>query len=300
LRIVRTVGELRAAVRCAREAASTIGLVPTMGALHEGHLSLIRRAHAQCGFVVVSVFVNPMQFDEAADLRAYPRQERRDAELARGAGADVLFAPSLEEVYPEGFRTVVEVPGVTQTLEGEIRGAAHFRGVATVVAKLLNMATPDVAYFGQKDAQQMVVIRRLVRDLDMPVRVEVCPTVREPDGLAMSSRNRRLSAEERARAAALPRALATADELAGAGERHAHAILEAARSSLAADSIRPEYLELVDPGTFEPLAALDREALLVVAARLGQTRLIDNAIVRPGVRSRSCQPNGMETALCSA
>ncbi|MCW3017890.1 MAG: pantoate--beta-alanine ligase, partial [Solirubrobacterales bacterium] len=201
---VRTVAELRAALAPARREGRTIGLVPTMGALHDGHLSLVTRARAQCDLVVVSLFVNPAQFNERADLERYPRDERRDAELAVAAGADVLFAPSVEEVYPTGFSTTVEVLGVTERLEGAARGAAHFRGVSTVVTKLLCMALPDVAYFGQKDAQQVVVIRRLARDLNLPVRIEALPTVREHDGLAMSSRNALLSGDERARALALP------------------------------------------------------------------------------------------------
>ena len=299
-KVLRSVGDVRAAVREARATGLTVGLVPTMGALHEGHLSLIRRAREQCHVVVVSVFVNPAQFDEAADLGGYPRDERRDAELARLAGADLLFAPSEQEIYPAGFSSAVEVLGPSEPLEGEIRGRAHFRGVATVVLKLLNIVTPDVAYFGQKDAQQVVVIRRVVRDLDVPVRVEVCPTVREPDGLAMSSRNVRLSAGERERARALSRALAVASELAAQGERRPQALLQAARVPLSESSLHPEYLELVDPETLEPLSSLDRDGLLLVAARLGETRLIDNAIVSPAARSRSCQPTGMEPALCSA
>ena len=204
MRTVRTVAELRSALAPHRRSERTIGLVPTMGALHEGHLSLIRHASAHCDVVVVSLFVNPAQFNERSDLERYPRQESRDADLAAEAGADVLFAPSAEEVYPPGFATAVEVLGLTERLEGAARGAEHFRGVTTVVAKLLCMAMPDVAYFGQKDAQQLVVIRRLVEDLNLPVRIEARPTVREPDGLAMSSRNRLLSAEERSRALALP------------------------------------------------------------------------------------------------
>jgi pantoate--beta-alanine ligase len=294
------VADVRASVREARAAGRTVGLVPTMGALHEGHLSLIRRAREQCDVVIVSVFVNPAQFDEAADLRAYPRDERRDAELARGAGADLLFAPSEQEVYPAGFSSAVEVLGVSEPLEGEIRGSAHFTGVATVVVKLLNIVAPDVAYFGQKDAQQVMVIRRVVRDLDIPVRVEVCPTVREPDGLAMSSRNARLSAEERERALAISRALTVAGELAAQGERRTSALLAAARAPLAECSLEPEYLALVDPETLAPLSSLERDGLLLIAARLGETRLIDNAIVLPAARSRSCQPTGMEPALCSA
>ena len=190
-----------------------------MGALHEGHLSLIGRARAECDVVVVSLFVNPAQFDERADLDRYPRSERRDVELASEAGADVLFAPSADEVYPPGFATAVEVLGVTDRLEGAARGAGHFRGVSTVVTKLLGMSMPDVAYFGQKDAQQVVVIRRLVADLNLPVRIQVCPTVREPDGLAMSSRNARLSADERSQALALHDALQAAARRAAEGER---------------------------------------------------------------------------------
>jgi pantoate--beta-alanine ligase len=297
---VRTVDALRTRVRDARQDGLTIGLVPTMGALHEGHLSLIRRARERCGLVVVSLFINPTQFDEAADLSAYPRSEQRDARLARGAGADVLFMPSVEEVYPHGFATSVDVSGVGERLEGEIRGAGHFRGVATIVAKLFNIATPDLAFFGQKDAQQLVVIRRLVRDLDIPVQIEACPTVREPDGLAMSSRNVRLSSDERVRAVALQRALAAAGARATAGERDARVLVDSATATMAEFSVQPDYVELVDADTLETLPTLDRRALLLVAARLGEIRLIDNAILEPAPGSRSCQPQGTEAALCSA
>ncbi|MGH3429157.1 MAG: pantoate--beta-alanine ligase, partial [Mycobacteriales bacterium] len=202
MRTLRTVGELRAALAPARRAGSTIGLVPTMGALHEGHLSLIRRAREQCGVVAVSLFVNPAQFNERSDLERYPRSERRDAGLAAEAGADLLFAPSVEEVYPPGFATAVEVLGLTDRLEGAARGASHFRGVTTVVTKLLCMAMPDILYLGQKDAQQAVVVRRLIADLNLPVRVEALPTVRESDGLALSSRNALLDPRARGRARA--------------------------------------------------------------------------------------------------
>ena len=208
MRTLRTVAEVRAALREARRTERVIGLVPTMGALHDGHLSLIRRARATCDEVVVSLFVNPAQFNVASDLAAYPRDEVRDGALAAEAGADLLFAPELAEVYPPGFATTVHIGGVTETLEGEYRGVAHFDGVATVVTKLLNMVGPDVAFFGQKDAQQALVIRRLVRDLDLPVRIEVCPTVREADGLALSSRNVHLHGADRERALALRDALA--------------------------------------------------------------------------------------------
>src|SRR3954451_11611987 len=203
MKTVRTIADLRSALRAPRRDGRRIGLVPTMGALHEGHLSLVQRAATTCDVVVVTLFVNPSQFDEAADLAAYPRDEARDARLAAQAGATILFAPPADEVYPPGFDTTITVGGVSAPLEGEVRGAAHFAAVATVVCKLLNMAQPDVAFFGQKDAQQVAVIRRLVRDLDIPVQIEVGATVREHDGLALSSRNARLREDERERALAL-------------------------------------------------------------------------------------------------
>jgi pantoate--beta-alanine ligase len=291
MRTVRAVDELRLALLPARRAGKTIGLVPTMGALHDGHLALIARARAECDVVVVSLFVNPAQFDEQIDLARYPRQERRDAELASDAGADVFFAPSAEEVYPPGFATAVEVFGVTDCLEGVARGAEHFRGVSTVVTKLLGMAMPDVAYFGQKDAQQVVVIRRLVADLNLPVRVQVCATVREPDGLALSSRNARLSADERTRALALPDALQAAAKRAAEGERAVEVLLDVACAAMLARGVQPEYLELVDPETLAPCERLEHDALLAVAARVGETRLIDNAILRPAVASNPRQPH---------
>jgi pantoate--beta-alanine ligase len=281
MRIVRAVGELRSVLEPARAARLTIGLVPTMGALHEGHLSLIRRARSQCDVVVVSLFVNPAQFNEAADLEGYPRQEGRDAELAAGAGADLLFAPAVEEVYPRGFATSVEVLGLTERLEGAVRGASHFRGVTTVVTKLLNMVLPHRAYFGQKDAQQVVVIKRLVEDLNLPVHVEVVPTAREQDGLAMSSRNAHLDAEERERARALFAGLRAAHERAATGERSAEALIDCARAAMAPFDVQPEYLALVDPDTLEPVEHLSAAALLAVAARVGATRLIDNLILQP-------------------
>jgi pantoate--beta-alanine ligase len=281
MRTVRTVTELRSALAPDRRAVRTIGLVPTMGALHEGHLSLIRRAHAHCDVVVVSLFVNPSQFGERADLERYPRREERDAALAAQAGADVLFAPSVEEVYPAGFATSVEVLGVTDRLEGEVRGAAHFRGVSTIVTKLLCMVGPDVAYFGQKDAQQVVVIRRLVADLNLPVRVEVCPIVREVDGLAMSSRNALLSPDEREHALALPAALRAAAELAGTGERSVSTLLQAAGDAMEPFDVEPEYLAIVDPDTFQALDSIQTPAMLVLAARVGAIRLIDNVLLQP-------------------
>jgi pantoate--beta-alanine ligase len=280
MRVLRAVEELRLALAPARREGARIGLVPTMGALHEGHLSLIRRARRECDVVVVSLFVNPAQFDQRSDLERYPRSEQRDAELAGDCGADILFAPAVEEVYPNGFATTVEVVGLTDRLEGAVRGAEHFRGVCTVVAKLLGMAQPDIAYFGQKDAQQLVVIRRMVTDLNLTVRIQSCPTVREADGLAMSSRNARLSAEERLRAPALAEALHAAGRLAAEGERSGDALLAQAREALSARDVQAEYVELVDSETLEPCETLEREALLLLAARIGETRLIDNALLR--------------------
>jgi pantoate--beta-alanine ligase len=254
-----------------------------MGALHDGHLSLIRRARQACELVVVSLFVNPMQFNEPTDLEGYPRQQERDSRLAHEAGADILFAPTLEEVYPAGFATSVEVLGITDRLEGAVRGNGHFRGVTTVVTKLLNMTLPDVAFFGQKDAQQVVVIKRLVEDLNLPVQIETCPTVRETGGLAMSSRNAHLSPDERAQALALFCALEAARELAGNGERRSERLLAGARGAMAPFGLEPEYLALVDPETLEDLAELTAPALLAIAARVGATRLIDNVRLEPAV-----------------
>jgi pantoate--beta-alanine ligase len=278
---MRTVRALRAALERDRRDGRSIGLVPTMGALHEGHLSLIRQARERCDVVVVSVFVNPSQFDRSADLERYPRQEGRDAELAAQAGADLVFAPSVEEVYPAGFATQVQVLGLTDRLEGASRGPEHFRGVATVVAKLLNMVQPTVAFFGQKDAQQVLVIRRLVADLNLPVEIAVGATVREADGLALSSRNAQLSAEERERAVGLYTALQAAAQLVADGERAADVLLGAAHSAMVPFEVEPEYLALVDAQTLEDVSQLAEPALLAVAAYVGSVRLIDNAILDP-------------------
>jgi pantoate--beta-alanine ligase len=283
---LRAKTDLRAVLADARQEGQTIGLVPTMGYLHDGHLSLIRAARVECDLVVMSLFVNPTQFGADDDLDRYPRDEERDLRLAGEAGADLVFAPSVEEVYPDGldgFATQVKVTGpLTSVLEGdpERRGPAHFRGVTTVVAKLFNLVDPDVAYFGQKDAQQAVVIRRMVRDLDFPVRVEVLPTVRESDGLAMSSRNAYLGAGDRERANALHRALQAAERGARAGSLGIG--LEAGRRELAAAGITPEYLEARDAENLEPVHALgDRPVLVAVAARVGSARLIDNVLIHP-------------------
>jgi pantoate--beta-alanine ligase len=282
-RLLRAKSALRAELEEPRRQGRTIGLVPTMGCLHEGHLSLLRAARAECNLVVMSLFVNPAQFGPGEDLERYPRDEERDLRLAGEAGADFLYAPAVGEVYPEGFSTTVEVGGnLTEVLDGDPgrRGPEHFRGVATVVAKLFNSVGPDVAYFGQKDAQQAAVIRRMAGDLDFPVRIEVLPTVREPDGLAMSSRNAYLDGEARRRAAALSRALRAAER--GAREESLRAGLDAARRELAGAGIEPEYLEARDAERMEPVAELNgRPVLVAVAARVGGARLIDNVLIRP-------------------
>ncbi len=276
MKTIRTVDDLRAALTEPRRAGQVIGLVPTMGAFHEGHLSLMRRARSECAVVVVSLFVNPAQFDESGDLEAYPRDEERDAAQAVELGVDFLFAPPVEEVCPPGFATTVSVSGVTDVLEGVHRGRGHFDGVTTVVAKLFNMVGPEVAYFGQKDAQQAVVIKRLVRDLDMPVRIEVCETVREPDGLAMSSRNVLLSAEDRKRAATLHRALVAAEGAVAEGIRDPAGVTDRAMRELTGAAIEPDYLELVAAGTLAPVTRVEGDVVALVAARVGGTRLIDN------------------------
>jgi pantoate--beta-alanine ligase len=282
-RAVRSRQELRDALARSWRDRATIGLVPTMGYLHDGHLSLLRAARAECDLVVMSLFVNPSQFGPGEDLERYPRDEERDLRLAAEAGADLVYAPPVDEIYPEGFATAVEVGGgLTDVLDGDParRGPEHFRGVTTVVAKLFNSVDPDVAYFGQKDAQQAVVIQRMVSDLDFPVRIAVMPTVREPDGLALSSRNAYLDAEARERAAALSRALGAAERTARADSLAAG--LDAARRELAAAGIEPEYLEARDAERLRPVAELDgRPVLIAVAARVGGARLIDNVLIQP-------------------
>ncbi|MGB7588425.1 MAG: pantoate--beta-alanine ligase [Solirubrobacterales bacterium] len=278
----RAKDELRAMLAEARRSGQAVGLVPTMGYLHEGHLSLLRAARAECDVVVMSLFVNPAQFGPREDLERYPRDENRDAELASEAGADIVYAPAVAEVYPDGFSTHVEVDGLTEVLCGDParRGPAHFRGVTTVVAKLFNAVDPDVAYFGQKDAQQAAVIKRMVRDLDFRVRIEVLPTVREPDGLAMSSRNAYLSAADRERATALWRALEVVAQTARADSLDSG--MEAGRRELGAAGIEPEYLEARDAEDLTPVSELGgRPVLVAVAARVGAARLIDNVVIHP-------------------
>lgn len=281
MRTVRTVAELRELLAPERRAGRAIGLVPTMGFFHDGHLSLMRQARAENDVLVVSLFVNPAQFAPGEDFTAYPRDEQRDSELAEAEGVDILFSPPVDEVYPDGFDTDVAVGSLTATLEGDEaqRGAEHFQGVTTVVTKLFNMAGPDAAYFGQKDAQQALVIRKLVRDLNIPVRIEVCPTIRDADGLALSSRNAYLSPEERERALALSRALCAAEAAVENGTREAAAVVAAARDELKRAGVEPDYLQLCSATDLSPVERVNGSTLLAVAARVGRARLIDNAIL---------------------
>lgn len=274
---VTTIADLRA--RRAR-LPSPVGLVPTMGYLHAGHCALIARARAECASVIVTVFVNPTQFGPHEDYARYPRDLARDQRLAAEAGADLLFAPSVEEMYPPGFATFVEVGPPALRWEGE-RRPGHFRGVATIVTKLFALTQPDRAYFGEKDYQQLLVVRRLVADLNLPVTIVGCPTVREPDGLALSSRNVYLRPEERPRAAALYRALQTAQALLAAGERRGAVLVDQMAAVIAADGLDLDYAAVVDPETLEPLDLVTGPARALIAARLGGVRLIDNLALLP-------------------
>ena len=275
MRIVKRLDEIRRIVRRTKRRGKTVGFVPTMGALHEGHLSLIRAARRETGFVVVSVFVNPIQFNQRSDFQGYPRPLARDARLAVSAGADLLFAPSAGEIYPSGFQTFVETTDLTRDWEGRFR-PGHFRGVTTVVAKLFNLVAPDVAYFGQKDAQQAGVVRQMIRDLNFQVRLKVLPTVREPDGLAMSSRNRRLSPSARRAAVLLFEALQEGRRLIKLNLRRREVLLRRMRQVIRrAPGIQIEYLTMVDPESLRPVRVVQGPVLLLVAARIGGVRLID-------------------------
>lgn len=279
MQTIPTIREMQAIVRAAKTSSTTIGLVPTMGALHEGHLSLVRTARARCSHVIATIFVNPLQFGPNEDLAKYPRTFERDTELLMQEGVDYLFAPSAEEMYPQGAQTLVDVPELGNRLDGASR-PGHFRGVATVVSKLLHITQPDLAFFGQKDAAQVAVLRRMVRDLNFPLEMVVCPTVREPDGLAMSSRNRYLSNEERVQALALSRTLQTAKTLAQQAATTPATLREAMLHTLTStDGVRVDYAAVVDPETLLDADDLSRETLLAVAAWVGTTRLIDNLLL---------------------
>ncbi len=298
MRVVETKAALREALEQPHRERRTIGLVPTMGFLHAGHVALLERARAECDVVVMSLFVNPAQFGPGEDLDRYPRNRERDVRMATEAGTDLIYAPAAEEVYPEGFATHVEVEGLTEVLCGDpaSRGPEHFRGVTTVVAKLFNTVGPDVAYFGQKDAQQAIVIKRMAADLDFRVRIEVVPTVREPDGLAMSSRNAYLEPPDRERAPALHAALEAAAAAARTGADSGE-VLGEARRVLDAAGVEPEYLEARDAERLEPIETFNgRPVLLALAARVGGARLIDNVIIEPNAPEATREEAGTPDA----
>lgn len=280
LEVVTTVSEVRARVARAPQAGNSIGLVPTMGALHEGHLSLMRRARSECGYVVVSIFVNPTQFPPGEDFERYPRDPEADVEKARQVGVDLIFAPPTSEIYPPGDCTFVEITGpLVECLCGPHR-PGHFRGVATVCARLFNIVRPDRAYFGEKDYQQLLVIKQMARDLHFPLEIVPVPTVREPDGLAMSSRNTYLSSEKRKAATVLYRALSEAKRRFEGGQRDAAALVAAVREIIEAEPlVRLQYAELRDAETLAELRHVDRRAVLAIAVFLGQARLIDNVML---------------------
>jgi pantoate--beta-alanine ligase len=279
MRICDTIEDMRAACRAARRGGKRLGFVPTMGALPEGHLSLVRAARASCDAVAASIFVNPMQFGPNEDLAKYPRSFERDRELLEKEGAELLFAPSVEEMYPAGAVTWVMVEGLSSKLDGRSR-PGHFRGVTTVVAKLFHIVEPDAAFFGQKDAAQVAIVRRMVRDLNLPVEIVACPIVREPDGLAMSSRNAYLDPQQRKQALVLHRGLLQVKKSWEEGEREAGKLLTVGRDELAAEkSVRLDYLEIVDSDSLDPVENTAGGALVAVAAFVGMTRLIDNILL---------------------
>ncbi|HXX28747.1 MAG TPA: pantoate--beta-alanine ligase [Terriglobales bacterium] len=281
MKIAKTVKEMRAVTRAARSAGKKLGLVPTMGALHGGHLTLVRAAKAACDMVVVSIFVNPLQFGPHEDLTTYPRDFEGDCKRLEREGVDCLFAPSVEEMYPDTSSTYVEVEGLSTRLCGGSR-PGHFRGVATVVAKLFNIVEADLACFGQKDATQVAVLRRMVKDLNVPVEILVCPIVREPDGLAMSSRNAYLDPQQRKSALLLYRSLTEVERRFRQGERNPANLIEAGKLLLAQEpAVRLDYFSIVDPDTLTPVQELTRKTLVAVSAFVGRTRLIDNTVLVP-------------------
>jgi pantoate--beta-alanine ligase len=279
MRICNTIEDMRAASRAERRGNKRLGFVPTMGALHEGHLSLVRDAKASCDAVAASIFVNPTQFGPAEDLAKYPRSFDRDRELLEKEGVELLFAPSVEEMYPAGAVTWVTVEGLSGKLDGRSR-PGHFRGVTTVVAKLFHIVEPDAAFFGQKDAAQVAIVRRMVRDLNFPVEIVACPIVREPDGLAMSSRNAYLDEQQRKQALVLHRSLLRVKKSWDAGERRASNLVAVGCEEIAAEkSVRLDYFEIVDPDSLNAVERVAEGALVAVAAFVGTTRLIDNILL---------------------
>ena len=279
MKICKTIEEMRSASRDTRREGKRFSFVPTMGALHEGHLSLVRDAKAKSDVVAVSIFVNPLQFGPTEDLAKYPRSFERDREFLEKEAVDILFAPQPEDMYPKGAVTYVTVEGLSEKLCGRSR-PGHFRGVTTVVAKLFHIAEPDLAFFGQKDAAQATIIRRMVRDLNLPVEIVVCPIIREPDGLAMSSRNVYLRPEERKAAPVLNRSLTETKNRFDQGERNARKLIAAGKRVMAQESrVRLDYFEIVDPDTLDPVLEVTRSALVAIAALVGNTRLIDNILL---------------------
>ena len=280
VQVAESVTDVRAAVSAARRTGQVIGFVPTMGALHAGHVSLIERARAECGFVAVSLFVNPTQFGPNEDFHRYPRPRERDLELCHNAGADLVFSPTVETMYPPGHRTFVEVGGLSDVFEGKIR-PGHFRGVATIVTKLFLIVLADKAYFGQKDYQQQMLIRVMTRELNIPTEIVTCPTLRDPDGLAMSSRNAYLTPAERRAGLSLSQALQLAERLLAGGERDVLRVEAAMRSLIeATPGAVLDYAVIAHPETLSELTAAEPEMIALIAARFGTTRLIDNAILR--------------------
>jgi pantoate--beta-alanine ligase len=279
MKICTTIKEMHTACRAARSGGKRLGFVPTMGALHEGHLSLVRSARGICDVVAASIFVNPTQFGPNEDLAKYPRSFERDCELLDKEGVGLLFAPSVEEMYPTGAVTWVEVEGLSGKLDGRSR-PGHFRGVTTIVAKLFHAVEPDAAFFGQKDAVQIAIVRRMVRDLNFPVEIVACPIVREPDGMAMSSRNVYLNVDERKKALVLSRSLRRVQRLWEHGERSAEKLKAAGREEIQKEnSVRLDYFEIVDAATLDPTEVAGKGALVAVAAFVGSTRLIDNIVL---------------------
>jgi pantoate--beta-alanine ligase len=279
LKTYNTIRDMRAASRAARRTGLRLGLVPTMGALHEGHLSLIRAAKASCQVVAASIFVNPTQFGPNEDLAKYPRPLERDRELLENEGVDLLFAPPVDEMYPNGTPTWVAVEDLSDKLDGRSR-PGHFRGVTTIVTKLFHAVEPDAAFFGQKDAAQAAIIRRMVRDLSFPVEIVICPIVRELDGLAMSSRNIYLDLQQRKQALVLQRSLMQVKQMDGAGEYNAARLIVAAKEVFITEpAVRLDYFEIVDPDSLDPVNDVSKGALVAVAAFVGTTRLIDNILL---------------------
>ncbi len=278
MRVIQSIESLRRAIKKNKQKNQTIGFVPTMGALHEGHLSLMRKARRENDIVVVSIFVNPTQFGPKEDFKKYPREEKKDKLLAQKEKIDIIFYPSVEEMYPDGYLTYVEVDGTTQNLCGQFR-PGHFRGVTTIVSKLLNIVAPDIFYIGQKDGQQAIVLKKMVADLNIPVAVKICPTIREHDGLALSSRNRYLTVQQRNEAPILFQSLKKAKQMVLSGEDNVKKIIQQVQSQIEKNSSsKIEYIECVDADSLEPLIRIQKKIMIALAVQFGKTRLIDNII----------------------